>query len=198
MNKKTLLLLLIMTVLSVVFDQVTKVAAEKNLKTWSHDTDIDLYKGMRYPLGAIGDPFGDTSYISINFNYVRNQGAAWGSLAHMRDSIRIPFFVGMTIVASGVLLVLYRYTPAHKKLARLALALVFSGAIGNFIDRIRLGYVIDWIDVHWRFSGWQYYFPNFNFADIVMTIGVLILAVDTVLTDIKRHKGTKSHVANVA
>ena len=184
--KKAAIALVLIVLASVGLDQATKSHSEKFLKTWSHDTEIDLYKGQRQRVVGLGDEFGPGSYVSINLNYVRNQGAAWGALANMGERYRIPFFMGVTAVAVFVLFLFFRSTPPSHRLARYGLALILSGAVGNFIDRIRLGYVVDWVDIHWRILSWQYYFPNFNIADIAITLGVGSLLVDMVVSDIRR------------
>jgi len=182
-------LALILVVLACVgLDQVSKYHSTVSLKTWSHDSDIDLYKGQRLRLAAIGDEFSEDSYLAINFNYVRNPGAAWGMLANLRDKYRIPFFISVTFVALIVLGLYFKATPPQHRVARYGIALILSGAIGNFIDRVRLGYVVDFIDIHWRLGGWQYYFPNFNIADAAITIGVGCLIFDMILFDVKKLK----------
>ena len=85
-----------------------------------------------------------------------------------------------------------RSTPAHHRLARFALCLIFSGAVGNFIDRIRLGYVIDWIDVEWNILGWTYNFPSFNVADSCITVGVTLLLFDLLFLEARRKVMTES------
>jgi signal peptidase II len=125
-------------------------------------------------------------------NYVRNQGAAWGTLSAVADKYRIPFFYAVTVLACIVIIVFFLNTPADQLRSRYALILIFAGAIGNFLDRLRLGYVIDWIDVHWNVAGWRYFFPNFNIADVGITVGVLFLLVDIVLAEIK---GTRPSVS---
>jgi signal peptidase II len=176
---------------SIILDQSTKVHAEQNLKVWDDPVDATAYRGRRVPLGAFGDqqdPTGKANYIALNLNYVRNQGAAWGMLSDAKDHFRVPFFFIITIVAMVAIAFYFKATPPHHRLARYALALVFSGAVGNFIDRVRLGYVIDWIDVHWNVFGWQYYFPNFNVADSAISVGVALLLVDTILLERQRQK----------
>lgn len=188
---KALIALTIMVSGSLLLDQASKIHAEKNLKVWSDPGDLKLYRGRRVPLFTIGaeaESRDSGNYVSLNLNYVRNQGAAWGMLSDAKDHIRVPFFFIVTILAIGAIAFYFATTPAHHKLARFSLALILSGAIGNFIDRVRLGYVIDWIDVHWRIVGWQYYFPNFNVADSAITIGVTLLMIDTVLVERQRHK----------
>lgn len=186
---RSLLWLFLVVLGSITLDQASKVNAERSLRVWEDPSDLTAYRGRRVPLGAIGnehDLAGQGSYISLNLNYVRNQGAAWGMLSDAKDHFRIPFFFLVTAVALVAIGLYFRATPPHHKLARYALAMIFSGAIGNFIDRLRLGYVIDWIDVHWRIFGWQYYFPNFNVADSAITVGVTLLLVDTILLERQR------------
>jgi signal peptidase II len=66
------------------------------------------------------------------------------------------------------------HLPARARLPRLALALVLGGAFGNVIDRLRLGYVVDFVHVYWR----DYQWPDFNTADSAITIGVALLVID--------------------
>ncbi len=186
---RSLLWLFLVILGSITLDQSSKVHAERTLRVWEDPSDLTAYRGRRVPLTALGNQYdatGTSQYVSLNLNYVRNQGAAWGMLADAKDHFRIPFFFLVTAVALVAIAMYFRATPPHHKLARYALALIFSGAIGNFIDRVRLGYVIDWIDVHWRVLGWQYYFPNFNVADAAITVGVVLLLVDTILLERQR------------
>ncbi|MGE3259982.1 MAG: signal peptidase II, partial [Geobacter sp.] len=89
-------------------------------------------------------------------------------------SWRIPFFITVTLVAAVVILVVLRKLRADQRLAQVALAMIFSGAIGNLIDRIRLGEVIDFLDVYWK----SYHWPAFNVADSLICVGVALVAFD--------------------
>ena len=186
----SLLVLLLMTIASVGLDQTTKMLAEAELMIWQHPENLRQYQGRpHYVWSTSRDaPTQSKFYFYLGFNYVRNQGAAWGILSNLQDNIRVPFFYGMTILA--ILLILYylRSTPYGHRLARLALVLILSGAIGNFIDRLRVGYVIDWIDVRWNIAGWFYHFPNFNIADSCISVGVFLLIVDSLILDILRRR----------
>lgn len=105
----------------------------------------------------------------FHLTYVRNPGAAFGMLSD--SAIRIPFFISISVIASlGILWYIRQISPA-KKWQHLALGLVFSGALGNLIDRIRFGEVIDFLDVHWH----NYHWPAFNVADSAICVGVAIL-----------------------
>lgn len=113
-----------------------------------------------------------------HFRYVENPGAAWGFLAQAESSFRTPFFVIVSLAAMTFILLYFRRTLVHQKLLRFALALVFGGAVGNFLDRIRLGYVIDFIDWHWYTKAtW----PTFNVADSAISVGVTLMFIDMFL-----------------
>jgi signal peptidase II len=113
--------------------------------------------------------------------YVRNRGAAFSFLSNA--SWRLPFFIGVSLIAAVVILVASRKLRDDQSLAQLSLAMIFSGAIGNLIDRVRLGEVIDFIDVHW----YRHHWPAFNVADSLICVGVFLLAVDMLLEE-KRQK----------
>lgn len=189
---------------SLAIDQGTKHIAEGNLKVWADDSDLKLYKGKRYPLVDFGNwsQVGEDPqfYLRFSFNYVRNQGAAWGFLSDMDDTYRIPFFYLVTILAIGIIGMYIKSTPVHHRLARFALILILSGALGNLTDRILLGYVIDFIDVGWVFPvpfsdfSWRYNFPNFNWADSCITVGVSFLIFDMIFLESKR-KMSQEHSA---
>ena len=70
-------------------------------------------------------------------------------------------------------------------MAHTSLALIFSGAIGNLIDRVRLGEVIDFLDAHW----YRHHWPAFNVADSMICVGVFLLAIDMILEEKRLKKG---------
>ena len=108
----------------------------------------------------------------FNFTYLRNRGAAFSFLSDA--SWRLPFFIGVTLVAAVVIIVALKKMRDDQKLAQVSLAMIFSGAIGNLIDRVRLGEVIDFLDVYWKNHHW----PAFNVADSLICIGVALVALD--------------------
>lgn len=105
----------------------------------------------------------------FHLTYVRNQGAAFGMLAN--SPYRTPFFIGVALIASGAILWMIHRLEDAQRLSSIALSLIFAGAVGNLIDRVRLGEVIDFLDVHW----YQYHWPAFNVADSAITVGVGLL-----------------------
>lgn len=108
----------------------------------------------------------------FNITYVRNKGAAFGILSDLPDMIRESFFLAMTPVALFIILLLLKSVPKTDKIQILALSGIFGGAIGNYIDRIRFGYVIDFLDAHWYH---KHAWPAFNVADSAIVCGVTIL-----------------------
>ncbi len=108
----------------------------------------------------------------FNLTYVRNKGAAFGILWGMHGSWRTAFFVVVSLVALSVLVVLVRKTT--ERLALAAYALICGGAVGNLIDRVRFGEVVDFVEWYYRSFHW----PAFNIADSAITVGVGLLMID--------------------
>lgn len=117
----------------------------------------------------------------FHITYVRNKGAAFSFLSHA--SWRLPFFIGVSLLASIVILIAYRRLAEEQRLAQVSLAMIFSGAVGNLIDRVRLGEVIDFLDAHW----YRHHWPAFNVADSLICVGVFLLALD-MLVEEKRQR----------
>lgn len=136
--------------------------------------------------------FGTYVRITPYFNlvHVHNTGAAFGFLSQASESVRMPFFLGVSVVAVGVIAALV-YKAAEDKLAYVAgLGLVLGGAVGNFIDRIRYGFVIDFLDFYVGTSHW----PAFNVADIAISVGVGLLLID-MIQDERRERAKKAAAA---
>lgn len=114
----------------------------------------------------------------FDLTYVRNSGAAFSMFAGHSATYRIPFFVAVSTIAVGVILSFVRSTPANQKAALLGCAFVLGGAVGNLIDRIAYGEVIDFLDVYYQ--GWHW--PAFNVADTFISSGVILLLIRGVFT----------------
>ncbi len=120
---------------------------------------------------------GDSRTVTSFFNIVRvhNAGAAFSFLASASGWQRW-FFVGLGAVATVFIIWMLR-SHGGQRLFSWALALILGGAIGNVIDRLLHGYVVDFIQVH--AGGW--YFPSFNVADSTITVGAVLLILDELL-----------------
>ena len=107
----------------------------------------------------------------FDLTYVRNPGAAFSLFADHSSAFRVPFFALVFVLAGGAIAFFVRQTPASQKSVLVACGLVLGGAIGNLIDRIAYGEVIDFALAHWN----EYYWPAFNVADSGISVGVVIL-----------------------
>lgn len=124
---------------------------------------------------------GDSKPVWSFFNIVRahNTGAAFSFLAHAGGWQRW-FFVGLGAVATGFIVYMLRQHGGQKMFAW-ALTLILGGAIGNVIDRLVHGYVVDFLDFHWAFLAPMFHgghFPAFNVADCGITVGAGLLILD--------------------
>lgn len=121
---------------------------------------------------------GDSTYVTSFFDVVRahNTGAAF-SFLHSASGWQRWFFTAIGVAAAVFIIWLLRRHPGQR-LFSFALACILGGAVGNVIDRLVHGYVVDFIQVHWRST---YYFPAFNIADSAITIGAACLILDELL-----------------
>lgn len=107
----------------------------------------------------------------FSLTYIRNSGAAFGILAGSHAGFRLVFFALTSVLALVLLGTIYaRLSPADW-IGQVSVASIFGGAVGNLIDRIRAGEVIDFLD----FSLWGHHWPAFNVADAAITVGVCFL-----------------------
>ncbi len=113
-----------------------------------------------------------------HFRYVENPGAAWGLFGNLPDGTRQAFFHVVSLAALGFILAMYLKAEPGQGLVRLSLALVAGGALGNFMDRLLRGYVIDFIDWHWRNQPGMRW-PTFNVADAAICVGVALMLLDS-------------------
>jgi len=143
------LLELIIVIVLLALDQITKYLVQLYLSPVG--TSVPVIEGL------------------LQLTNVHNTGAAWGMLEGFRW-----LFIPLTLIVAGALVfVIIRF---HKKLtafSRITLALLFAGAVGNFIDRVLLSYVRDFLDISPLFS-----FPVFNIADSALSIGCVMLVID--------------------
>ena len=126
------------------------------------------------------------SHISswLNLTLAHNYGAAFSMLSDAGGWQRWFF----TILASGVTIVLLVWLfrlKRHEWRTSLSLALIIGGAVGNLVDRVRLGYVVDFIDVYYKTHHW----PAFNMADSAITGGIILMLVDALILTIKKPAG---------
>ncbi|MCK5420403.1 MAG: signal peptidase II [Desulfobacterales bacterium] len=104
----------------------------------------------------------------FNITHIRNPGGAFGLMANLSPILRSIVFLFISSLAVGLIFYFYQKTPAKYSWLAAAFALIFGGAIGNLIDRIRFGMVIDFLDFYVGSLHW----PAFNIADSAISIGI--------------------------
>jgi signal peptidase II len=129
--------------------------ADQWTKNWAEDTLIG-----RAPVNVIGE--------LVRFTYTRNSGVAFG----LGAGHRFPFYL-FSIAAVCVILVMFSRHRTHTIARQIALALILGGALGNLVDRLSTGEVVDFILIGWR----RWYWPVFNVADSAVSIGVALFAL---------------------
>jgi signal peptidase II len=139
----------------VALDQATKFAVRKALAV--HDS-VTVVPGF------------------MDFTHVRNSGAAFGFL----NAVDFPFktlLIALVAISALVGVAVYAKGLSHQQLlARWGLALIVAGAVGNLIDRLTVGSVVDFVDVYWH----QYHFWAFNIADSAISVGVAVMILDMI------------------
>ena len=156
----------LLSIVIIIVDQWTK---------WLAKTKLNFLE----PIPVI-EPF-------LNWTLAYNYGAAFSFLADAGGWQKW-FFSGLALVIALFLVVYLIRAPRNAKLLSLGLAMVLGGAIGNLIDRVRLGKVVDFIHVHYA-DVWHY--PIFNIADIAICIGVAIIVIDMIFLEGKREGKSK-------
>lgn len=144
-----------LSVFVLVIDQITK---------WWADSSLSLYETIAV-------------LPSLNITLAYNTGAAFSFLADAGGWQRW-FFIGLALVVSLVLIVWLAKLRPQAKLEALSLSLILGGAIGNVIDRVLFGHVIDFIDVYYGTAHW----PAFNIADSAIVLGAVLLIIDSFIT----------------
>lgn len=113
----------------------------------------------------------------LQLTYVRNRGAAFGLFSDASLPYQSALFSVLSLLALLAIGVYAWRLPASSQLARSGLGLIMGGAVGNLLDRVRFGYVIDFVDAYWGSHHW----PAFNVADSAISIGVCLLVLDMAL-----------------
>ncbi len=145
--------ILFLTAFVIAADQATKFLITNNLAPWERRSIVDGF---------------------FQLHFIVNSGGLFGSFRDLPNFWRAAVFTVIPIVASLGLLYFLLRTERSQRALRSGLALILGGAIGNLFDRIRLGHVIDFLDVYWRGHHW----PAFNVADTAICVGVGLILLD--------------------
>jgi signal peptidase II len=157
---------LLATLLSLPIDQWTKSYARDHYLIHEDPTESTIYQGRRTEVGSA--KFGD-AWATLNLTYVRNHGASWGQFRDLNEDIRRPALIAIGLVLAAFLLCASnRLERSGLTTMALALTAILAGAVGNFIDRVRLGYVVDLLAFKCGFGSQTWGLPAFNVADVVI------------------------------
>ncbi|WP_437321508.1 signal peptidase II [Sorangium sp. So ce385] len=116
----------------------------------------------------------------LDFIFAQNPGGAWSFLRSLPDGLRRPFFLFVSAAAIVFIVSIYRRVHKDQAAMKWGLALALGGAMGNLVDRIRYGWVIDFIDVYVIRGGQEFHWPTFNVADIAIVAGVILMSTDMI------------------
>ena len=140
------------------------------------DQAVKLHVHAHFGLGESVPVIKDIFHIT----YVRNTGAAFGFLRDTAESFRKIFFLAMPPVAMIVIASMLKSVDEDDRWQILSLSAIFGGALGNYVDRLRFGFVIDFLDFHYK-EAWSY--PAFNIADSAIVGGVCLLLLIMTVRD---------------
>lgn len=188
--------LIVITLGVIALDQWTKYTVVSDLTTrfdglGSTGERLSAMYGEPPPLGMDGRHFRSKRSVELIDSYLRlryeeNPGAAWGLFRNLPQNMRGPLF---HVVSLGAVVLIGYYfsklsgTNPAERWALWGLCLVLGGALGNYIDRLGRGFVVDFVQAHWKD---QAYWPSFNVADIAISVGVGMLILDSLVRKEKR------------
>lgn len=174
-ERPSLLLFWIITVVSTVADLASKEWATKRLSgfdpTTNRPKELSVIDGL------------------LEFQYAQNPGGAFSMLRNLPEIARRPFFLVVSTIASVFIASIYPRIDRRQWAMKIGLPLALGGALGNLVDRMRHGMVVDFIHAYWKRHNW----PTFNVADIWIVVGVLLMAIDVVASRKLRSDLLKAH-----
>jgi len=181
LNKKRILISFAILFSIFAADQITKSIFEKNFMIPCNPPDAEKYCGEKeMTIFSLGEPathmHPTNFFFSAGFTYVRNTGAAWSLFADLPQHFRI-FFHLITLVAISFIIVFLKRLINGPAVPYYGLVFVLGGALGNFFNRLYLGYVVDSIVMDWSLLGWFYYFPRYNLADSCISCGFTVFLI---------------------
>ncbi len=184
--KQTLRAFVIAGLLTLPIDQWTKDYSREHYLILEDLADTTIYQGRREEW--LAQKNGD-AWLTINLTYVRNHGASWGFMKNLDEDFRRPVLIIISLLLMGVFLwAAMRLQIAGAKKSAMALILFLAGAIGNFMDRVRLGYVVDLVTIKGGFGRGAWSLPAFNVADIIIVASLFCLIITLVFSDDQQNK----------
>jgi signal peptidase II len=148
MNRKLIYPVIILALLSI--DQLTKALVARSILFQSSKSIIPGF---------------------FNLTHIRNRGAIFGFFSHSESRILFIFLTLVSLVALGLVIYYFFKTPSSQIIMKISLSVILAGALGNLMDRLFRGYVIDFLDFHIK----NWHWPSFNVADACITTGAFLL-----------------------
>lgn len=148
MNRRLFYPIIILALLSI--DQLTKALVARSIPFQSSQSVIPGF---------------------LDLTHIRNRGAIFGFFSHSESRILFIFLTLVSLVALGLVLYYFFKTPSSQRFMKISLSIILAGALGNLIDRVFRGYVIDFLDFYIKSWHW----PSFNVADACITTGAFLL-----------------------
>ncbi|MEP7121727.1 MAG: signal peptidase II [Byssovorax sp.] len=169
--------LVVVTVVSLAADLVSKHFAKANLSSIDSKTHVlrrfEVWKDH------------------ADFIFAQNPGGAWSFLRGLPDNLRRPFFLVVSASAIVFIVSIYRRIGRDQRAMKWGLPLALGGAMGNLVDRIRYGWVVDFMDIYVKSGGREHHWPTFNVADIAIVVGVGLMAMDMLWVRGRKHRSTE-------
>lgn len=158
---------IILNIVLIFLDQLTKELIERKFNLYESVTIIPKF---------------------LYITYIHNRGGAFGIFSNMPEIFLNIFFIAIPLFVMGLILFMYIKAQDQDRAYLLSLTLIFAGAIGNFIDRIRFNQVRDFIDVDLTWLPlYKQHWPAFNVADSLICIGIGLLIIHTLFFEVKKH-----------
>lgn len=156
MTRAKLIHVLLLAVLVLVPDQITKKVVAEKIEHLDSITVVEC---------------------CVHLAHVHNRGGAFGMFSSAREGWKKVLFTGASFAALGFLIYLIVLAGPAQRFQLSALAIILGGAVGNLWDRIRQGFVVDFIDVHYQ----NWHWPAFNIADIAITVGIALILLEMIV-----------------
>jgi signal peptidase II len=166
--------LVVVTVVSLAADLVSKHFAKSNLSGF----DTKAHAMHRFEVWK----------DHVDFIFAQNPGGAWSFLRGLPDTLRRPFFLVVSAAAIVFIVSIYRRIGRDQRAMKWGLPLALGGAMGNLVDRIRYGWVVDFVDIYIKRGGREHHWPTFNVADIAIVVGVGLMAIDMLWIRGRKHR----------
>jgi len=183
---KALRRFLVLVFMTLPLDQGTKFWSRQEFLVYEDASDTTLYQGRRQEILAW--EYGESG-LSMQLTYVRNHGASWGFLRGIPDIARVPLLVVFGLLfGCGIGIAAASLAAGGQGRLSMALLIMLAGAVGNGVDRLCFGYVVDFISLKWRIFGQSMSLPVFNIADIIIALSLISVIYQMLVDQCSGHK----------